>query len=276
MTTDTRVSAAEVASHMGQLPPMPQVAGRVLALLESTEATSTRLQKVIESDPALTAAVLRLVNSAMFSLPNKIGTLSHAITLIGFLRLKSLTMATIIAGVKGIIPERAALRRDQIWEHSVNVALAARVLAERQHHSWSEEAFLAGMLHDCGRLVLLAQLTDEYMRLMDGALLPSLTDEQATLGLDHQQVGAALLRQWGLSDQLVTACSSHHGDAGLSCPYPDLLATVMLADRMMPGEPPEDPVPPARRLGFEADEIDQLTQLVRHRAVEMRTEFLAL
>jgi putative nucleotidyltransferase with HDIG domain len=276
MTTTT----ADLTARVGALPPMPRAAARVLALLRDPDASAEQMGRVIETDPALTAAVLRLVNSALFSVASPVTSLSRALVLIGFLRLRSLTLATVTAGLRDLVPPAAADSRDCIWEHSVNVALGARAIAGRLGFDWSEEAFIAGLLHDCGRLVLLARMTSEYHRLVSSlqpGTLPHPEEERSTLGLDHTEIGAALLRHWHLPEELAGLIERHHvEDVGADASNPELLAVVMLADRLLKTEPDPALVPPARCLNIAPGDLFKLGLEIPHEVAEARASLLAL
>ncbi len=261
------------------LPPMPQVAAKVLAALKGQDTTADDLHHIIEMDPAMTASVLRLVNSAMFNLPKQISTLSHAIMLLGFLRLRSLTLATVVAGVKNLVPPQAAEKRDRVWEHSVNTALGARHLAERAGLAWSEEAFVAGLLHDIGRLILLARRPDEYTALMDATTtgMPLPEQEEAVLGENHEQVGAELLTRWNLAPQLSAAVGRHHGNRPTEGEHAALISLVALAERLVDEEGlTEDPQPAAEYLGYSVEGLETMADEIRATVREERPGLLAM
>ncbi|HHN75166.1 MAG TPA: HDOD domain-containing protein [Acidobacteria bacterium] len=275
----TTLTPDQVASRIGELPPMPAAASKVLKLLNEQETTGEDLRKVIETDPGLTTSVLRLVNSALFNLPQRITTLSHAIMLLGFLRLRSLTLASVVAGLKGLIPPAAAQARDVVWEHSVNVAVAARALSTRANLAWSEEAFVAGLLHDTGRMVLLVCEPDAYVAMIQAGegTLPDPPQEQERIGLDHQQVGRLLLGSWNLAPQLVSAVGGHHGNDFQADDHGALVALVGLADRLMSMRPRlEEARQPAKHLGFDVDRLEELQQEIRETVHDERGELLAL
>ena len=272
------VTPGTLAERMNALPPMPRAAGTVLRLLESAETTADDLRRVIETDPALAGTVLRLVNSALFGLPQRISTLSHAIMLIGFLRLRSLTLTTVAAGLKGLIPPAAADEQALIWEHSVDTALGARMIAERLGFGWSEEAFVAGLLHDVGRLVLLAFQVDEYQDLVDPGRgsLPTPEEEATLLGMTHEQVGRELLSRWNLAPQLVEITGRHHGDVEPAGEHRELAALVMVADRLLGSASQEDPSDPAETLGIGREELSRLAQEVHREVADARAVLLAM
>ena len=273
------VAPETVTSKVGELPPMPDAAAMVLKLLSEPDTTAEDLQRVIELDPGLTTSVLRLVNSALFHLPRQISTLSHAIMLLGFLRLRSLTLASIVAGLKGLIPPAAAHTRDTIWEHSVSVALAARALAAKAGLAWSEEAFVGGLLHDSGRLLLLAYDPEKYASLLrsSAGCLPSPEEEKELFGVDHQQLGGLLLTEWNLAPQLVSVVGQHHGAVTLEGPHAALTALVVGADRLMEADCSEEPPREALAvLGFDVDRMQPLAEEIREIVHEERGGLMSL
>lgn len=271
----THTEADALANQIGALPPMPRAAARVLALIDDPEAGAGQIGRVIETDPALAAAVLRLVNSALFGLSQHVASLSHALVLIGFLRLRSLMLATVAAGLKDAIPSVAAEARERVWEHSVCTGLAAKALAQRAGVDWVEEAFAAGLLHDCGRLVLLARKTNDYVRLLDESkLLPTPERETSALGIDHAELGGALLAHWNQAVPLVEAVRSHHDDGP---PKGPLQALVILADRLLDGSGRGvEPCPASEILGFKAEDLPELAVVLQDEVAEARKTLMAL
>ncbi len=261
------------------LPPMPRAAAKVLKLLNRPDTTAEDLRLIIETDPSLTTSVLRLVNSALFNLPKQISTLSHAIMLLGFLRLRSLTLASVVAGLKDLVPPQVAEKRDLIWEHSVNTALGARHLAERAGLAWSEEAFVAGLLHDVGRLVLLAQRPQEYAAFLDDfpGGMPTSIEERKSLGESHEDVGGELLRQWNLAPQLIATVSSHHGSQVFEGEHAALISVVALADRVVDTIcVNEDPLPAAALLEFDEETLEAISDEIRLSVKKERGGLIAL
>ncbi|MBP7146464.1 MAG: HDOD domain-containing protein [Acidobacteria bacterium] len=247
-----------------ELPPMPSVAGQALLLLQDPDTTADQLRAVIECDPALTATVLRLANSALFTLLKPVTTLKQAIILIGFLRLRSLIFTSVASRLRDAIPPEATEQRWLIWEHAIVTALGARYLVEKRGEDWYEEAFICGLLHDCGRLVLLGQKTDDYVDLMlqSGGALPLPGPERQRIGIDHQQIGRMLLEQWNLGPLLAETAGAHHGTDLEASPHAVRLAPVVLTDRLFENAS-EDPIPAAARLGYKAEKLDELSLDVR-------------
>jgi putative nucleotidyltransferase with HDIG domain len=276
------VTSERIEAHGGvdcldvELPPMPQAASRVLDLLNQPDTTAEDLRRVIETDPGLTTAVLRLVNSALFNLRQHISTVNHAITLLGFLRLRSLTLATVVAGLKSIAPGSAADVRDRIWEHSVNTAIGARWLADKMSLAWSEEAFVCGLLHDCGRFLLLARQPHAYVALCEpGHPLPSSAQERKVLGVDHQELGSALLQRWNQAPQIIEVVREHHTEEPAG-DHAQLVSVVALVDRVTEDGIRKGAYAAAERLGIESSSLSDLRHDLMKAAHEQRHELLTL
>lgn len=268
----------DITAKIGDLPPMPRTAARVLEHIDDDSSGADKLGRIIETDPALAGSVLRLVNSALFSLPQHVTALPQAIVLLGYPRLRSLMLATVTAGLRDLVPSIAADARTRVWEHSIGTALAARQLADRLGCAAPEEAFVAGLMHDCGRLVLLLQRTVDYMLLLQRAPghLPGTDSERALLGFDHSEVGAALLRHWNLAPEVIVAAEHHHR-WGADAAGDGLLATVVLADGLLYGAI-GDPTyqSAAASLGVPADALGELSVSILEEVAASRSSLLAL
>lgn len=266
------------ASRVESLPAMPEAAQRSLELIDRADTTAAQLQSVIETDPALAASVLRLANSSLFPQSKPTTTLSHAIVMIGFQRLRALTMTSVIAGLRSGIPKLGWGARDHIWKHSVDVALAARSLGERSGLESCEEAFVAGLMHDCGRLILLMLEPESYVNLVGrhGGRLPTPDEERCHFGVGHEEAGAALTRRWRLAPQLVMAVGSHHGSHTFEGPHGAIAALVALADRIVDPSPGDDLDAAADALGFDHAEIEAVEEQLAHDLAKARAELLAI
>ncbi len=188
--------------------PLPPVAARVLAITESEHFSAHELAQAISSDPALTATVLHLANSAYYGFPRRIGTVRDAVVLLGFRAVRSATLA---ACVMETMPKGRTLDSFQFWRHAVTVALLAEVIAEDRHEH-TGEAFTAGILHNIGRLALDQARPDALHRCAvlareEGITLPDA--ERVILGFTDAEVGGAMALQWNFPANLAIAVAQH-------------------------------------------------------------------
>jgi HD-like signal output (HDOD) protein len=211
------------------LPPVPQVVGEILETIDDHSASFDQLEALVATEPALAAATLHDVNSAGLELGASVSSVGAAIQMIGLLRLRSLTVAHAVGSLRVSLVGPARESAERFWQHALRTGLLARLFAERTGCPWGEEAFVGGVLHDCGRLVLLAHHNPRYLELCaEHEPVPRL--ERAWFGTDHCEVGALLVQHWGLPEQLTATCRDHHQDISGDHPHAELLKLVQAAD----------------------------------------------
>ncbi|MBI2566269.1 MAG: HDOD domain-containing protein [Candidatus Schekmanbacteria bacterium] len=262
----------QIASRAGDLPPLPQVASKVVQLVADPDSSAGDLVRVISRDQALTVKVLKIANSALFGVSQAVTTLSRAITLLGFNTLRSLVIAASTQALFRSKPTSSFQDRI-LWEHSLAVALAGRLVARRSRYRGIEEAFVSGLVHDIGKAVMDRNIAEQYQRVVelvynDG--IPFLEAEQAVLGFDHTTVGALVVRKWKLGETYEEAVQCHH-DPRAATVDPKLSAVVSLANALCvrvgigPERRPEldfGSLPALEMLGVEVAEIEEMTQEV--------------
>ena len=202
----------DLVSRNVRLVSLPEVCIQVQALADSPHTTAADIGDVVGKDTALTTRLLKLVNSAYFSLPRKIDTVTRAVNMIGMRELRNLTMAASAAEVFARIPGNL-IDMAAFWQHSVYCGLLARNLAERCSVLHSERLFTAGLLHDVGRLLMLMKLPDEIGKAESIRLQskkPICEIEQGLVGFDHAEVGHALLLHWNMPANLCASVLYHH------------------------------------------------------------------
>jgi len=219
---------------VGDLPAMPTIAMRIMTMIGDPSTSANRLQQMISKDQALTAKVLKIANSAMFGVSRDISTLTHAIVILGFSTIRSITLAASTKSIYHRGPSTNAFSTKLLWEHSLACAVIARHCAKFIGSSDLEEAFVAGLLHDIGKSVLNVNFSDRYQEIVGrvyngaGHFIPV---EREMLGFDHTEVGALVLRKWNLSSDLEEAVLHHH-DPSLAEQNQELTAKVALANEL--------------------------------------------
>ena len=206
-TVDSQVDG--FVDRVRRLYSLPNVALEVLRLTGQPDVDLHALRRTIENDPALTAKVLRVVNSSLFGLSCHVSDLHQAIALLGIKPLKLLVLGFTLSGELFADARGAVVSR--YWRHTLTQAIAARRLAEKVWRLSGDEAFTAGLLKDIGMLVLIQELGEPYARLVERVLVARgdlAALEMAALGFDHVQLSAGLLSRWGLPDVLVEAIGS--------------------------------------------------------------------
>jgi putative nucleotidyltransferase with HDIG domain len=191
------------------LPTIPVVATKVMQLIENESASAEELAKVVASDPAVAARVLKISNSSFYGCQRQIQTLSHAIMVLGFSTLKSLVVA---ASVKQVY-KPYGLTEKMLWEHSFGAGLAARVIANSTRLVNEEEAFLGGLFHDIGKIILNSLDNQQFQMVVqkcynDG--MSFLDAEQQVFSYNHAEVGGLVIKKWNFPAILMQAVLKHH------------------------------------------------------------------
>jgi putative nucleotidyltransferase with HDIG domain len=222
-----------------KLPSPPEIAQRMLAAVNDEVADTRRLAALIARDQSLTIRLLRLANSAFFAVRTRVTSIQHAVTLLGFARVRELVLGLSVWGALGGGGAAGRRYRTRLWTHSATVAAAAKLLAERTGGD-GPTAFTAGLLHDIGKLVLGIRLGNSYWEMLDDATERGETAavvELESFQCHHGTVGGWLLQLWQLPPILADAVALHHeplaGDYGL-----DLPLIVAIADRLVSASNP--------------------------------------
>lgn len=198
------------------LPPAPRILPELLSLLRKDDIDADRVVKLIAFDPGITAAVLRLCNSAYFAGASPASDLQEAVTRLGFRQVYQLVAA--VSGSKMLGPAQKGYGIDagELWEHSVVSAVASQLIA-RNCGDDESLAFTATLLHDIGKIVLAEALEHIYTDLVENSQseqTPLIETEKRLLGVQHAEIGGRLLARWNFPENIVNAVWFHHQPSG--------------------------------------------------------------
>ncbi len=273
MSTDFKI----VVNSIRDLPPMPAVAIKVLELLNDPNVNYEKLGETISSDAAVSARMLKVANSAFYSMKRQIKTLEHAIAIVGERTLRSLVLAASLEGMN----KSYGLLEKMLWEDSIGCAIGCRILARKFSSADPEEAFLAGLFRHLGKIVMNYSDPDSYRELAEMAYSEGVSTTQLEdrfFPYAHAVVGAAVLDKWNFSRSLVMA-TLHHEDLLISLDDEEngealleLTATVNLSGRIctklgIGHREPDDELdlldtPGARALDLDDDDVESaLTEI---------------
>lgn len=236
---DTSYYIRERIEQITELPPMPEMATRVLKLRADPAADVDDLVKVIELDPSLVAQVLRYANSPLFGYRGQVDSLKVAIArVLGFDMVMNLVLGVSLARPFKV-PKYGPLGLESIWSHSIYGATLMQAIAKimpAEQRVRPGVSYLGGMLHDFGYLALGNLFRQEFLGLNDMVLAHPDTPieklEQQYLGIDHAELGAWLLKAWNLPDELVTMVREHH-NAAYAGPHMDYVRIGQVADHVL-------------------------------------------
>jgi putative nucleotidyltransferase with HDIG domain len=203
----------KVISRLKDLPTLPQVVAKVMQIVSNPMASAADLNEVIAVDPALTAKVLRLANSAYYGFPKEITTIAQAVVILGFNTIRNLALSVSVHKMLFEGKDRSQFSPREFWKHSVGTAVASKMLARRIGFKAEENAFTAGLLHDIGKSFFEQFYHSDYMGALEGAQAgqQALWEcERERMGLDHAQVGAWMAERWNLPADLQAAILHHH------------------------------------------------------------------
>jgi len=195
-----------------KLPSLPSIVVRLNEAVNDPNSTTVQISEIVNKDLGLTARLLRLVNSAMYSFPSRIQSIPRAITIIGPRQIVSLAIGTsVISLFHGISP--AIMDVTEFWKHSIATGIIARSLAGFKNSFETENVFIAGLLHDIGKLILFLEYPETSQFILHRAKeervkLAQL--EQSILNTTHGEIGAKLVNKWNLPSYLASCCANHH------------------------------------------------------------------
>ena len=217
------------------LPPAPRILPELLPLLRQDDVDSERVVKLIAFDPAITAAVLRLSNSAYFAGATPASDLREAVTRLGFRQVYQLVAAVTGSKLLGSSQNGYGIDSGELWEHSVVAAVAAQSIAKGcGDHENESVAFTATLLHDIGKIILAAALEHIYEELVESSQsqqTPLIETEKRLLGVQHAEIGGRLLARWNFPPNIVSAVWHHHEPAGAQ-PHEKLASYVYLGNML--------------------------------------------
>lgn len=221
----------EMIQSLDALPSLPGPLLRVSAMLSSGEADPDELRDIVANDEALTMAILKAANSALYGAPGRVFNLRESIVRLGSKTLMKIVMQQQASDLFAGGGEAFGLRRGALWRGALGGAVAAERLAERHGLSDTELCYLCALLRDVGKLVLDVQFGTDYISQVRQHATPEISfveAERQTFEFDHAVIGAELARHWGLPERICDAIRYHHDPPG-SAPSHDVLFDVVHA-----------------------------------------------
>ncbi len=230
---DTDKLVASAIADLGEIATLPEVTVRIIKIVENPKSTARDLHDVIKNDPALSARLLKVVNSAFYGLPGQIGSVDRAIVLLGLSAVKNISIAASMTHLFNAGHTIEGFSATEVWRHSVAVGVACRLLSAAQGKPNVEESFLTGLIHDLGLLVERQVFAKKIAEVIarhraEGGNFCQIEEE--VIGADHQAFGMALASKWRFPTQLCTAIGYHHKPMDLAPVNRELGMLVHVSD----------------------------------------------
>jgi len=221
-----------VTDKITSLPTLPKVITEITSLMQNPRTSAEEVGRAITMDQALASKVLRLVNSAFYGFPGRINTITHAIVILGFNTVKNIVLTASVFDKLGGHGEQDGFNLEKFWMHSIGTGVIAKEIAKKVNFRFHEESFLAGLLHDIGKIILFKFLPEEFASVQ--AILQKediliLDAEKRALDLTHNEIGSWLSQRWNLPEDLRAAILYHHAPV-LANQHKTMVSVVHAAD----------------------------------------------
>ena len=240
MSAEIRKTLEKKFRDVYQLPTLPDTYSKLRRIMMNPKTSAHDVAAVIEQDQALSTKVLKIVNSAFYGFPQKVSTISHATVILGFNELRNIAFSASVINMFGSDSKSQMFNHAKFWEHALAVAAASRIIAKHVGVACvknPEEAFMAGLVHDIGKIVQDQFMGNEYTPVLQRADLGDcfiIEAEREILGFDHQDVGQFVAENWNLPSILTVPIGYHNTPGVLNKDNPSysMVCVVHIADAL--------------------------------------------
>jgi len=222
----------EIIEQIHDLATLPAIVTRVISMMDSSSTTTGDIEEALEKDQVLTSKLLKLVNSSFYGFSREIDSVSDAAVLVGFNTLRNLIITSSIFNINHAGAQGVGTAIQMLWTHSIGCGITARFISRKLMIRDAGEAFVAGILHDIGKVVICQHLKKEFMEIIDlmtNEHISTVEAEERVLRTTHCEIGRCLAEKCNLPGNLTEAIAYHHSPSDASVSQ-DLVSIIHIAD----------------------------------------------
>ncbi|MFV0438113.1 MAG: HDOD domain-containing protein [Desulfopila sp.] len=230
--TDSKLTT--IIRQVDNFPALPATVNNVLAVTGNPESTARDLMKAILPDQSMCATIIKIANSAFFGIPHQVSTMERAVVVLGFNEIRNIVLGKAVFTSFQKMPRQKMEEASLFWEHCFTCGIGAKVIAEDLGYSPSE-MFIAGLIHDIGKLAMLMSFPQEYILLFELTKpnqYRSILHENEKFTTSHDEIGMRILKRWLFPETLVASCGYHHHPEQAPPELRPLAVIVQMADML--------------------------------------------
>ena len=239
-----------ILSKVNDIPTLPDVVLKITRMIADPATTASDINEVLSHDPALTAKILKLVNSPYYGFARRITNITNAVVILGYNQVRNLALSAFVFDILKVKNNLRSFDMTALWRHSIGSAFIASALSKKLKIKAEEDAFICGLLHDLGKGIMAQHAVGDLEKVMMRVITKDIlfiAAERESLQYTHAEIGASIMEKWNLSESLVSAIRFHHDP--LSAPESARMLAVItnfsdiLARAVLMGSGGDDKIP---------------------------------
>ena len=223
----------KIVGRLDDISTLPQIFNKIIAVTSDPLSGATDLHNILQFDPAITMKILKLANSAFYGLQEKVHNTKRAIVVLGFQTVKNIAVTASVCEIFKSKNKGSLFSREELWKHSVAVAVCAKSIAQRVNLDREEDIFTAGILHDIGIIMEDQYLNTDFIKILSNPSSEGpgfIEREKAVFGFDHAEIGEKVALRWKIPKEIVSAIAFHHKPKFATESQRKMVVIVYLAD----------------------------------------------
>ena len=203
----------EIVSGLTDLLPLPTTVMAIIQISKNPNSNLQDLVKLLDKDQSMVTRILKLANSAQYGFAKQVKTINHAVVCLGFKTIRNMALTVSVSPMFQQSVDSYLLEKEELFKHSNAVAVGTRLIAKRQEYTNPDEAYVMGLLHDVGKVVLDQHAKEKFVdviNLVKKGNINFIEAEEQILGFNHGEIGSKVAEKWNLSNELVETIRFHH------------------------------------------------------------------